>query len=63
MKVDVDRDACVLTGQCAILAAQVFRIEDDELVYEERPDASQKGNIEDAVRSCPMQAISVDDGS
>jgi ferredoxin len=63
VEVNVDHDACALTGQCAILAAEVFRIEGDELVYDQHPDESQRENVEDAVGSCPMQAISVGSGS
>jgi ferredoxin len=61
VNVKVDREACALTGQCAIIAAEVFRIEADELVYDKHPDESHRTNVEEAVQFCPMEAISITD--
>ena len=62
MKVTVDRMACGLNGECVLAAPNVFRFDDDgELEYDERPAESERAAVEDAVASCPMAAISLDE--
>ena len=61
MRVIVDRDLCESNGVCEGLAPTVFRIDDnDELVIlQEHPDESLRAKVQDAVRSCPKQALSL----
>jgi ferredoxin len=61
MRVVVDRDLCESNGVCEGLAAEVFQIDDDDelLILQEHPDESLRAKVQDAVRSCPKQALSL----
>ena len=63
MKVIVDRDLCESNGVCEGLVPDVFRINnDDELdILQAHPDESLRAKVMDAVRSCPKQALSVEE--
>ncbi len=63
MRVIVDRDLCESNGVCEALVPAVFRInDDDELdILEEHPDESLRAKVQDAVRSCPKQALSLEE--
>jgi ferredoxin len=41
----------------------VFEVRDDDFLYiiDEHPDESKRANIEEAVRRCPKQALSIDE--
>jgi ferredoxin len=45
------------------LAPEVFEVRDDDNLYilQERPAESLRPKVESAVRSCPKQAISVEE--
>ncbi|GAA1854310.1 ferredoxin [Microlunatus capsulatus] len=61
MEVDVDRDACVAAGQCALVAGEVFDQDDDGLVelLTAAPGAEQRTAVERAAALCPARAIRV----
>ncbi|MEA2330421.1 MAG: ferredoxin [Thermoleophilaceae bacterium] len=63
MKVDVDLKVCDLHGECSFRAPEVFTIdeEQDVLNYVAEPDPSQHDDVLDAMRACPVNAISVTD--
>jgi ferredoxin len=63
MRVIVDFDLCESNGVCEGLAPEVFQVNDkDELdVLQERPDESLRAKVQDAVRSCPKQALSIEE--
>ena len=63
MKVIVDRDLCESNGVCEGLVPEVFQVnDDDELdILQEHPDESLRAKVQDAVRSCPKQALSIQD--
>jgi ferredoxin len=61
MKILHDKDMCGLTGQCAATAPHVFEVYDDELVFEPKPDDSERAVVELAVRLCPMQALALEE--
>ena len=63
MRVIVDRDLCESNGICEGLVPSVVRINnDDELdLLEEHPDESLRAKVQDAVRSCPKQALSIEE--
>ncbi|MCV7320600.1 ferredoxin [Mycolicibacterium confluentis] len=62
MRVTVDRSICDEHGLCAMAAPSVFEINDDgELVYDQNPDDSERDQTEEAMGSCPVQAISIAD--
>ena len=63
MRVIVDRDLCESNGVCEGLAPTVFQIDDDDVlqILEEHPDESLRAKVQDAVRSCPKQALSLEE--
>ena len=63
MKVVVDYDLCEANALCMEQAPEVFRVEEDDtltVLLEEPPDALRT-KVEEAVRLCPRQAISIRD--
>ena len=63
MRVVVDMDVCESNAICMGLAPEVFELGDDDVlrVLDEHPDESQRAKVEQAVRSCPKQAIALFD--
>lgn len=63
MKVVVDFDLCESNAVCMGIAPEVFEVRDDDFLYvlNEHPDESMRPKIEEAVRRCPKQAISIED--
>ena len=61
MKVIVDKELCVLTGNCVASAEGVFAIEGDELRYEANPDEADFEGVREAELMCPVQAITVEE--
>ena len=63
MRITVDRDLCESNGVCEGLAPTVFQINDnDELdILQEHPDESLRAKVQDAVRSCPKQALTLEE--
>ncbi|WP_234428174.1 ferredoxin [Streptomyces badius] len=58
VKIFVDRDKCQNHGLCAISAPASFQLDTDgELQYQESFDDEHIDDIEDAIDSCPLQAI------
>lgn len=62
MKVVVDWDLCEGHGQCEYAAPDVFTINDDgDLeVLNETPGEDQRKDVEQAVRRCPVRALSIE---
>lgn len=62
MKVQVDMDLCQAHGECAFAAPDVFELGDDDvLTWVEEPDERHRPEVEQAVRGCPVQAITLVD--
>jgi ferredoxin len=63
VKVVVDFDLCESNALCMQICPEVFEVRDDDFLYilNEHPDESLRSKIEEAVRSCPKQAISIQD--
>ncbi|MDT7697914.1 MAG: ferredoxin, partial [Pseudonocardiales bacterium] len=61
MKVVVDFDLCESNAVCMGIAPEVFEVRDDDYLYilDETPPESLRPKIEEAVRSCPKAAISL----
>ena len=61
MRVKVDYDLCEANAVCMETCPEVFRVEEDDTltVLIERPPASLRKKVEEAVRLCPRQAISI----
>jgi ferredoxin len=63
MKVVVDFDRCESNAVCMGIAPEVFEVRDDDFLYvlDEHPPEAMRAKIEEAVRLCPKQAISIAD--
>jgi ferredoxin len=62
MRVVVDYDLCESNAICMAVAPEVFEVDDDDnlnLLQEEPPEAL-RGKVEEAVRRCPKQALSLE---
>ncbi|WP_448640844.1 ferredoxin [Geodermatophilus sp. URMC 63] len=61
MRVTADREICVGSGQCELLAPEVFEVDDDDgavRVLQEEPDDDSA--VRDAIAQCPTGALSVE---
>jgi ferredoxin len=61
MKIVVDYDVCESNAVCMAVAPEVFEVRDDDFLYvlDENPPEELRPKIEEAVRRCPKQAISI----
>ncbi|MFP5071135.1 ferredoxin [Pseudonocardia nantongensis] len=62
MKVEVDQDACVGSGQCLLTAPDVFDQRDEDAIVElldPTPPAEQAPAVRNAAAGCPAAAITV----
>jgi ferredoxin len=63
MRVVVDFDLCESNALCMGLAPEVFEVRDDDLLYvlDENPPEELRAKVEAAIRTCPKNAISIED--
>ena len=64
MKVTVDQEKCVSSGQCVLNAGEVFDQRDDDgvvVLLTENPPADQDENARNAAAACPAMAIDIED--
>ncbi|HNI36044.1 MAG TPA: ferredoxin [Microthrixaceae bacterium] len=63
MKVVVDYDVCESNAICMGIAPEVFEVRDDDFLYllDENPGEELRSKVEEAVRRCPKQAISIEE--
>ena len=63
MRVAVDYDLCQSNAVCMGVAPEVFEVRDDGFLYilDETPPEQLRAKLEEAVRLCPTQAISLAD--
>ena len=61
MRVEVDYDRCESNAICMGILPEVFEVRDDGFLYilDEEPPEELRARLEEAVRSCPTQAISI----
>ncbi|XVV38363.1 ferredoxin [Streptomyces sp. CA-100214] len=61
MKINVDRGRCTGIGICESVAPDYFEVDDDGALILSRADVSATDHdlVEQAVRSCPAQALSI----
>jgi len=61
LRVVVDFDSCQSNAVCMGILPQVFEVRDDGYLYvlNEHPSEELRGLVEQAVMSCPTQAISI----
>jgi ferredoxin len=63
-KVVVDFDLCESNAICMGIAPEVFEVRDDDFLYilQENPTDDLRAKVEESIRQCPKQAISIDEG-
>ncbi len=61
MKVVVDFDRCESNAVCMGIAPEIFEVRDDDFLYilQENPGEELRSKLEESVRLCPKQAISI----
>lgn len=62
MRIELDAELCQAYGNCLLAAPEVFDLTETTpmvLVLQERPDESIWARVEEAVQSCPVQALSL----
>jgi ferredoxin len=60
MKVAVEQDKCVASGQCVLLAPDVFDQRDEDgsvVLLQENPPAELHDDVREAAQVCPALAI------
>ena len=64
MQIEVDTEACVGAGQCALVAGEVFDQDDDGIVevLTHVPDPADEPAVRRAATLCPARAITVVEG-
>ncbi|GAA0361612.1 ferredoxin [Streptomyces blastmyceticus] len=63
IRISIDSDLCVGSGQCAMTAPSVFTQDDDGYgaVLPGREDGGGDPLAREAARACPVQAIAVEE--
>jgi ferredoxin len=63
MRVVVDFDQCESNALCMGILPEVFEVRDDDFLYvlNENPSEELRDKLMEAVRSCPKNAISIED--
>ncbi|MBL7159079.1 ferredoxin [Candidatus Microgenomates bacterium] len=57
-KLVIDKDLCIGCGTCATLAPKTFKLADDGKAQVINQEGDDQEAIENAIDSCPVQAIS-----
>lgn len=62
MKIVINYDLCEANAICMGIAPEVFEVRDDDNLYllQEEPPEELRPKMEEAVRRCPKQAISIE---
>ena len=64
MKVIVDQDKCVASGQCVVAAAEVFDQRDEDgvvVLLNPEPPAREADDVRHAAAVCPALAITIEE--
>lgn len=59
LKIEIDRQACMGSGNCSFWAPGVFDLDDDGVAIVIDPTAAPEDKIILAGQGCPTQAISI----
>jgi ferredoxin len=59
LEVDIDRDACMGSGNCIYAAPGVFDLDDDSVAILVDTAGSPENDVITAARNCPTHAITV----
>ena len=57
MKVTIEPDRCVGSGQCVMAAPTVFDLDDNGIVVLLEDETSEAQAVRDAINLCPARAI------
>ncbi|WP_123024564.1 ferredoxin [Mycolicibacterium stellerae] len=64
MRVTVNQDKCVSSGQCVLNASDVFDQRDDDgvvVLLDDSPADAQQDNVRNAAAACPALAIDIEE--
>ena len=64
MKVSLDQDRCVASGQCVVAAPEVFDQRDEDgvaVLLTDTPDSGDAADVRHATAVCPALAIRVEE--
>jgi ferredoxin len=59
MRVSADRELCVGSGACEMLAPDVFEVDDDGVVQVLQPEPDDTDAVRQAAQQCPTRALSL----
>lgn len=59
LKIEVDRDLCIGSGDCVDTAPAVFELDDDGKAIVIDPNGASEDDVVEAARNCPVTAIFV----
>ena len=59
IRIEVDRDLCIGSGDCVSTVPEVFELDDDAKAVVIDPDAADTEYVVEAARNCPVTAIFV----
>lgn len=59
IRVEVDRDLCIGSGDCVATQPEVFDLDDEGKAVVLDPDAASTDDVVEAARNCPVTAIFV----
>jgi len=59
IRIEVDRDLCIGSGDCVDAAPEVFALDDEGKAVVLDPDGATPDEVVDGARNCPVTAIFV----
>jgi len=59
LRIEIDREKCMGSGNCGFWAPGVFDLDDEGIAYVVDADGEPEDKIVLAVEGCPTQAISI----
>lgn len=62
LDVEIDRDACMGSGNCVFQAPGAFGLDADGIAFVVDPAAAPEESVRRAARQCPARAIAVSPG-
>ena len=64
MKIVVDYDLCEANARCMEVAPDIFKVDEEDNLHIliESPSEDRRKDVEEAVRLCPRQALTIQEG-